>query len=1075
MNLTPESQKIPGARFLPPVIPDYELLRRIGSGSYGEVWLARSAAGIYRAVKVVYRSTFEHNRPFERELSGIQKFEPVSRTHASQVNILAVGRNEPADYFYYVMELADSAVDEHGNAAGPGGFPPGQIEPESYTPKTLKSELAAHGRLPFQQCLEIGLSLTKALDHLHLHGLIHRDIKPSNVIFVQGIPKLADIGLVTDVGATVSYVGTEGFLPPEGPGTPQADIYSLGKVLYEISTGRDRLDFPELPTFIGTTAADQGLFELNLVFLKACQTEPRKRYQSAKEMYADLALLQSGKSLRRARALEQKLANLTKLGLAGGAAVLVAVGSYYFINQHRLKKLHDEKLIAQREKLIAEGVATKTKSDLATLATVDGEAREIQGDLFGALLRFTQAFASDPNPNQETHLRRINAVIERCPNVLAIMAGTGRVSCAAFSPDGLRVVVAGDSQAGQVWEVATGQPLGPLLKHGSPIYCAEFNPDGQSIVTARGDGTAQIWNALTGEATTPGLKHGRRIVEVAFSPDGRELLTVADDPTALIWQVSGGRPRLKLNHTDRVVDAAFSRDGKYVGTASADHTAQVWSAATGEPISGPLAHPEPVNHLSFCPDSRRLATASGTQGRVWSAASGARAEFILSHDALINSVSFSPDGRRLITASDDQTVRVWDPLTGKLLLGPLRHPKPVQRAVFSPDARRILTVSGNEVRQWNPRTGEVLPPVFIMNDQVVQAQFSADDDRLVIAAADGSVRITETIARPLTNSALAQLKSHPLEYWVALAELLSGRQIDGQRVVGITPEKLHQAWQIFRKANAEELQPIDLLVWHRQVAERCEAERQWFGANFHWDRLLAKNPNDPSIRQRKDQAAAEMANVEIQSVHSPQTAEHIPARAAETRPALIDLTAFYNAALTETWFPTNVIASGNDLSNLSRGVQKLGGVEFDVRGLVQLSGSALEDLGGQFPRQVKGIKINQRCQRLHFLHGAGWDALFGTVIGRYQINYANGETREIKLVFGQNIRDWWFFPTQHQPTSGATLAWQGSNRASQGLGMGVRLYQMTWTNPLPELEILSIDFISTVEKSAPFLVAITAE
>ena len=107
-----------------------------------------------------------------------------------------------------------------------------------YLPKTLKHLLRTRGRLPFAECLDIALALATALEHLHGHGLVHRDIKPSNVIFVGGVPKLADIGLVTSIDATQSFVGTEGFFPPEGPGTAQADIFSLGKLLYEIATGQ---------------------------------------------------------------------------------------------------------------------------------------------------------------------------------------------------------------------------------------------------------------------------------------------------------------------------------------------------------------------------------------------------------------------------------------------------------------------------------------------------------------------------------------------------------------------------------------------------------------------------------------------------------------------------------------------------------------------------------------------------------------------------------------------------------------------------------------------------------------------
>src|SRR5438105_5339720 len=148
----------------PPRIPDHQLLRCIGRGAYGEVWLARSVLGEFRAVKIVYRKNFEHERPYEREFQGIQKFEPISRTDESQVDVLHVGRDEQAGYFYYVMELADDASDgsrkaeslpaEKGNVAPP-------LDPLRYVPHTLKHDLYRQTRLPVDQCIENGLALTK--------------------------------------------------------------------------------------------------------------------------------------------------------------------------------------------------------------------------------------------------------------------------------------------------------------------------------------------------------------------------------------------------------------------------------------------------------------------------------------------------------------------------------------------------------------------------------------------------------------------------------------------------------------------------------------------------------------------------------------------------------------------------------------------------------------------------------------------------------------------------------------------------------------------------------------------------
>ena len=127
-----------------PRIPDHQMIRRIGSGAYGEVWLAKNIMGACRAVKVVFRQSFDNDRPFEREFHGIEKFEPISRSHESQVNILHVGRGE--GYFYYVMELADDGNDERGVRSA--DFDRRVLmSAATYTPKTLKSEKQRRGFL----------------------------------------------------------------------------------------------------------------------------------------------------------------------------------------------------------------------------------------------------------------------------------------------------------------------------------------------------------------------------------------------------------------------------------------------------------------------------------------------------------------------------------------------------------------------------------------------------------------------------------------------------------------------------------------------------------------------------------------------------------------------------------------------------------------------------------------------------------------------------------------------------------------------------------------------------------------
>jgi CHASE2 domain-containing sensor protein len=259
-DLTTEFKPGPTERGM--TLGDHAMVRRIGHGSYGEVWLAKSATGAYRAVKVLDQKSATDPR-FEREFAGLRKFEPVSRAHEGLVDILHVGRNDEAGQFYYVMELADSCT----TAA--------EKDPEGYVPSTLKAKLQARDGISPGDLIYVSMGLTAALAFLHKQGLVHRDIKPSNIIFVEGHPKLADIGLVAASDETKSFVGTEGYIPPEGPGTPAADVYSLGKVLSEVAAAN-------------STPPDRSIQNLNVVIQRASAQNCKERYTNAMEMLADL-------------------------------------------------------------------------------------------------------------------------------------------------------------------------------------------------------------------------------------------------------------------------------------------------------------------------------------------------------------------------------------------------------------------------------------------------------------------------------------------------------------------------------------------------------------------------------------------------------------------------------------------------------------------------------------------------------------------------------------------------------------------------------------------------------------------
>lgn len=260
-----------------PIVPDHEIIRIIGKGAYGEVWLGRSLTGAYRAVKVVWREDFADDALFAQEFEGILNYEPIARDIIGLVHILHVGKHGGDNpYYYYVMELADDAYT---------GI---HLDPDGYTPRTLQSDIRLYGKraMPLDYVLEVGCQLSRALEALHAEGLTHRDVKPANIIFVNGRAKLADAGLVSTSNRR-AFVGTEGYIPPEGPGSPRADVYALAKVLYEMVTGMDRLHFPALPDDLPEGTSHRRWIQFNRLICRAAEPNLSKGSITTAQAFAD--------------------------------------------------------------------------------------------------------------------------------------------------------------------------------------------------------------------------------------------------------------------------------------------------------------------------------------------------------------------------------------------------------------------------------------------------------------------------------------------------------------------------------------------------------------------------------------------------------------------------------------------------------------------------------------------------------------------------------------------------------------------------------------------------------------------
>lgn len=263
----PESGSSERAAPRAPELVEFEILKLIGRGTFGSVWLAKErVTGVYRAVKTFPKTSAD------TEISGLSEYQRRALRHDHLVQIFLIGEYDGV--YYVVMELAD---DIKGTVA---------MDPQYYEPCSLDRMINDRGALPAEEALQHLHGILQATEYLHRQGLVHRDIKPQNVLLIDGEVKLCDFGLIAPGHQAVERAGTHGYWRPDGPTDRESDLYAVTKVTYQMLTGADVSSFPELPSDLARTTSPTTYRDIRELLEKGCAANPAKRFSSAQAMLA---------------------------------------------------------------------------------------------------------------------------------------------------------------------------------------------------------------------------------------------------------------------------------------------------------------------------------------------------------------------------------------------------------------------------------------------------------------------------------------------------------------------------------------------------------------------------------------------------------------------------------------------------------------------------------------------------------------------------------------------------------------------------------------------------------------------
>ncbi len=803
-------------------LPGYQILGVLGRGGMGIVYHARHLA-LKREVAVKMILAGRHAGPVERARFRTE-VEAVARLqHPNIVQIHEVGEEDGNPYC--ALEYVSGGTLAGRTARGP--MP--TAEAAKLVEAVARAMHLAHSRNVVHRDLKpanvmIAADGTPKITDFGLARQLDREDGQTHTGAVMGTPaymapeqavgRTSEAGPVADVYSlgAILYDCLTGRPPLKGDSTAA----TLALVRTEDPAPPSRWH-PSVP------------LDLDTICLRCLQKQPERRYSSAAELADDLARYLRGEPiLARPVRVWERAAKWAKrrpaaAGLIASAVLAVGVGVgalALFAERERVSAVElgrkNEDLTREQEAKQAALQATRVSQ--ARLALDRGLILCEQGDVARGLVALTQALAAAvvaQDADLEAVVRfnlsawerqawRVRAVLPPPPGTVAQAvavhptgtplavalnnhtvqlwdategnegkvlhtlshAGDAAVThlSVAFTPDGRTLVVRTD-KAVHVWDVGTGKPACPPLRHDVAVTALALDPSGKFVVTGDANGVGRVWDVAIGQPREHRFEHKGAIDAVAVRFDGKKVLTGSRLGAIRVWDLESGKAdgAEVMLKGGGVTTATFGALGKtlLVGTRSAFAvgTVHLLDTATLNPVSAPLACDGPVEEAVFGPGEKTVVVRTGfgaasASARVWHPRNETPVS-PLPHRGDVRRVVVSPDGRSVLTAGGGGAARFWDPSSGAPVGSTLYHDGSVGAAAFSGDGRTLVTLDG-DIRVW--QAPPTLRRANLPHPGAVNAvAFSGDG--LTLTGGKGGARLWRTA----TGEAVGQPLPHPGE------------------------------------------------------------------------------------------------------------------------------------------------------------------------------------------------------------------------------------------------------------------------------------------------------------------------